>query len=164
MVLLASEFDKSRFLNSTNLTSERKFKIKAVTAEEIGEKKERKPVLWFTNDELGWPLNATNRHTLSAAFGDNMEAWVGKIIVIFPTMTDLRGKMVPALRVRIPPPKQVAVGNGQGQAMPTPVAARQPPKPTVAQTLDEFADENEPPAKPAAKPSPTDDMDDEIPW
>ena len=143
MVLLASEFDKSRFLNSTNLTSARKFKIKAVTVEEFGEKKEGKPVLWFTNDELGLPLNATNRHTLMGAFG-----------VIFPTMTDLRGKMVPALRVRMPPPKQVAAGNGQGQAMPTPVAARQPPKPTtVAQTLDEFADETEPPAKPAAKPS-----------
>jgi hypothetical protein len=134
-----------------------------VTVEEIGEKKERKPVLWFTNDELGLPLNATNRHTLMGAFGDDMEAWVGKIIVIFPTMTDLRGKMVPALRVRIPPPKQVAAGNGQSQAMPTPKP--QPPKPTtVAQTLDEFADETEPPAKPAAKPSLSDELDDELPW
>jgi hypothetical protein len=149
MVLLASEFDKSRFLNSTNLSSERKFKIKAVTAETVGtgDDKERRPVLWFTNDERGFILNKTNLRTLSGAFGDDMEAWVNKIIVVFPTMTDLRGKMVPALRVRIPPPKQVAAGNGQGQAMPTPVTARQPPKP-VAQTLD----------------TTDDDMDDEIPW
>jgi len=41
----------------------------------------------------------------------------------------------------------------------------QPPKPTsVAQTLDDFADENEPPVKPAVKPSLTDDLDDEIPF
>jgi hypothetical protein len=162
MVLLASEFDKSKFLNSTNLTSERKFKIKAVTAELIGDEKQRKPVLWFTNDERGLILNATNRRTLMGAFGDNMEDWVGKVIVIFPTMTDLRGKMVPALRVRVPPPKQAAAGNGQGQAMPTPKP--QPSKPTTVAQLDDFADENEPPAKPTAKPSPTDDLDDEIPW
>ena len=32
--------------------------------------------------------------------------WNGKIIVVFPTMVDMRGKMTPGLRVRIPPPKQ----------------------------------------------------------
>ena len=113
-------FDKSRFLKAADLSGEKKFRIKSVSVEEIGtDKKERKPVIWFTNDERGLALNLTNLRTLSGAFGDNMEAWAGKIIVMFPTMVDMRGKMVPALRVRIPPPKQ-ASGNGQTVSAPKP--------------------------------------------
>jgi hypothetical protein len=152
-MLLASQFDKSRFLKAADLDGEKKFRIKSVSVEEIGDKKERKPVLWFTNDERGLVLNTTNRHTLSGAFGDNMEAWAGKIIVVFPTMVDMKGKMVPGLRVRIPAPKQATAGNGQAAA---------PARPKS--TLDAFAGETEPPAKPAAKPSLTDELDDEIPW
>jgi hypothetical protein len=103
MVLLASDFDKSKYFKAADLNGEKKFRIKSVSVEEIGtDKKERKPTLWFTNDERGLPLNLTNLRTCSGAFGDNMEAWVGKIIVVFPTMVDMRGKMVPGLRVRIP--------------------------------------------------------------
>ena len=139
MVLLASDFDKSRFLKAADLTGEKKFRIKSVTAETVGteDEKKRKPIVWFTNDERGLPLNKTNLRTLSGAFGDKMDGWVSQIIVIFPTTTDLRGKMVPALRVRIPAPKQATAGNGQ-----TPSAK---PKPTrAAQTLDETEPEAEP--------------------
>jgi hypothetical protein len=46
-----------------------------------------------------------------------------------------------------------------------PASKPQPPKSTsVAQTLDDFADESKPPAKSAAKPNLTDDLDDEIPF
>ena len=157
MVLLARDFDKSKYLKAADLNGEKKFRIKSVSVEEIGtDKKERKPVLWFTNDERGLPLNLTNLRTCSGAFGDNMEAWAGKIIVMFPTMVDMRGKMVPALRVRIPPPKQAS---GNGQTVPAPK-----PAPTT-QASDDFVDEVERSSvKPAAKPSLTDDMDDEIPF
>ena len=63
-------------------------------------------MVWFTNDERGLVLNKTNNRTIRGAFGDDTADWIGKIIVVFPTMTDFRGKMAPALRVRIPPPKQ----------------------------------------------------------
>ena len=53
-------------------------------------------------------LNKTNNRTIRGAYGDDTAGWVGKIIVVFPTMVDMRGKMTPALRVRIPPPKQAA--------------------------------------------------------
>ena len=69
-------------------------------------KAEKKLVVWFTNDERGLVLNKTNNRTIRGAFGDDTANWLGKIIVVFPTMTDVRGKMTPALRVRIPPPKQ----------------------------------------------------------
>jgi hypothetical protein len=155
MVLLASEFDKSRFLKAADLSGEKKFRIKSVTVEEIGtDRKERKPVIWFTNDERGLVLNLTNLRTLSGAFGDNMEAWAGKIIVVFPTMVDMRGRMVPALRVRIPPPKQ-ASGNGQTVSAPAP----------TTQASGDLLDEVErSPAKSAAKPSLAGEMDDEIPF
>jgi hypothetical protein len=173
MVLLASDFDKSRFLKAADLKTEKKFRIKNVWAETVGvgDEKERKPVLWFTNDERGLLLNTTNLRALAGAFGDSMEGWVGKVIVVFPTMIDFRGKMVPALRVRIPPPKQ-ASGNGQAQAgngstpaKPTvvePVAAATPaatpaPKPEPMVEVDpELADD--------PKPTLAADMDDEIPF
>ena len=62
--------------------------------------------------------------------------------MLFPSMADLRGKMVPALRVRIPPPKQATAGNGANEA----------------------AEPEQTPATPAAKPSVADDFDDEIPF
>ena len=135
MVLLASDFDKSKYLKAEDLKAEKKFRIKAVTVEEVGEKKEQKLVVWFTNDERGLVLNKTNNRTIRNAFGDDTKAWEKMIIVIFPTMVDMRGKLTPALRVRIPPPKQTAAaapapkpapsGNGAGAAAVKPPSTQQ---------------------------------------
>jgi hypothetical protein len=149
MVLLASDYDQSKYFKAADLTQEKKMRIKDVTEEWIGTgaDKEKKLVVWFTNDEHGLVLNRVNNRTIRGAFGDPIEGWKGKIIVLFPTMAEFRGKMGPAMRVRIPPPKQVAE-NGQGQA----AAVKAPAEPT--------------PPQPAIKPPPPvdDDMDDEIPW
>jgi hypothetical protein len=110
MVLLASEYDKSRFLKSEDLDKERKFRIKTVTEEEVGTgaEKEKKLVVWFTNDPRGLVLNKTNNRTLRNAYGDDVTGWTGKVVMMFTVMTDNRGKIVPGLRVRILPPKQPA--------------------------------------------------------
>ena len=136
MVLLASQYDQSRFFKAADLAAEKKLKIKSVTEELVGmdKDKERKLVVWFTNDERGLVLNRINNRTLRSAFGDAVDDWSGKIIVVFPTMAEFRGKMGPALRVRIPPPKQAAV---------------KPADPEL-----------EEPAKPLAD----DDLNDEVPW
>ena len=143
MALLASDYDQSRFFKAADLTQEKQLRIKDVTEEWIGTgaDKEKKLVVWFTNDERGLVLNRVNNRTIRGAFGDPIEGWNGKIIILFPTMAEFRGKMGPAMRVRIPPPKQAA-GNGQGQA-----AAKAPA---------------EPPPPPPAKTSLADDLDDEI--
>ena len=109
-MLLASDYDKSRFLKAVDFEREKKFRIKSVTAEEVGtgKDKETKLVVWFTNDKRGLVLNKTNNRTLRGAFGDDTTGWVNKVIVVFPTMADFRGTIGPALRVRIPPPKQAA--------------------------------------------------------
>ena len=134
--MLASDYDKTRFLKAEDLSAEKKFRIKSVTEEEvgIGKDKERKLVVWFTNDSRGLVLNRVNNRTLRGAFGDPCDGWIGKIIVIFPTMAEFRGTMKPALRVRIPPPKQAA-GNVQ-------TAKPKPPEPDpVEEVLDEELDD-----------------------
>ena len=131
-MLLASDYDKSKYLKATDLDREKKFRIKSVTADELGDRqgqKETKLVVWFTNDERGLPLNKTNNRALRGAFGDDTAGWANKVIAVFPTMVDIRGKMGPALRVRILPPKQAAAaapptqpaspaGNGAAAAPP----------------------------------------------
>jgi hypothetical protein len=145
VVLLASNYDQSRFLKAGDLSAEKKFKIKTVTEEEVGvgKDRERKLVVWFTNDEHGLVLNKTNNRTIRGAFGDVCDGWVGKVIAVFPTMAEFRGTMKPALRVRIPPPKQAA-GNGQGQAeakSTAPAAEPEPPPPAATAVVDEDLDD-----------------------
>jgi len=127
-MLIASNYDQSRFFKAEDLTTEKKLKIKAVTEEEvgIGKDREKKLVVWFTNDVRGLVLNRVNNRTLRGAFGDVCDGWAGKIIVLFPTMAEFRGTMKPALRVRIPAPK----GNGQPAAKPA------APPPALAVAID----------------------------
>jgi len=114
-MLLASNYDQSKYFKAADLPTEKKLKIKDVTEEEIGigKDKEKKLCVWFTNDTRGLVLNRTNNRTLRSAFGDACDGWKGKIVVVFPTQDDFRGRTVPVLRVRIPPPKQAVAGNGQ---------------------------------------------------
>ena len=158
-MLLASDYDKSRYFKGTDLDREKKFRIKTVTEDELTDgkgKKEKKLVVWFTNDERGLVLNKTNNRTLRGAFGDKVSGWDTKVVVMFPVMAD-NGK--PGLRVRIPPPKQ-------------PEAAASPAQP-VSPSGNGAAAASAPPAAPAAadpelepdpKLSAADEMNDDIPW
>jgi hypothetical protein len=142
MVLLASAYDQSRFFKAADLQQEKKLRIKSVTEETIGTgaEKEKKLVCWFTNDARGLVLNRVNNRTLRGAFGDATEGWADKVIVLFPTTAEFRGRMMPACRVRIPPPKQVAALSGNGATATTK------------------------PADPEVKPMKVDDdLDDELP-
>ena len=164
MVLLASSYDQSPFLKAADLEREKKFRIKSVTEEVVGTEQEKKLVVRFTNDDRGLVLNKTNNRTLRAAFGDAVDGWVGKIIIIFPTMVDMRGKLVPALRVRIPPPKQTATaapapkvaasGNGPATA---PSSKQQLNVPQVAATASADPELDDEPPKSLGN-----ELDDEI--
>jgi hypothetical protein len=134
MMLLASTYDQSKYFKAQDITAEKKLKIKAVTEEEIGigKDKEKKLVVWFTNDPRGLVLNRVNNRTLRGAFGDPVSGWIGKIIIAFPTQDEFRGRMVPVIRLRIPPPKQG--GNGQTAAKPPPVP---PPVPAAPVELED---------------------------
>jgi hypothetical protein len=109
MVLYAHEFDQSRYLKAADIGevgSEKRVKIKAVTKEtDVGERQETKACVWFTNIDKGLILNKTNLRTLQGAFGDTMDAWSNKIVVLYVIMAPFRGQMGPATRVKIPPRK-----------------------------------------------------------
>jgi len=151
-VVLASDYDKSKYFCAEDLKSEKKFRIKAVTVEAVGtgSEKEEKLVVWFANDKRGLVLNKTNNRTLRGAFGDDVSGWKDKIISLFSTMVDLRGKMVGGLRVRVSPKG----GNSQAVAAPPQPS---PPAPSARRQLDEFGQAQSP-----EKPSLSDDLDDEI--
>ena len=142
MVLLASTYDQSKYFKAQDITAEKKLKIKAVTEEEIGvgKDKEKKLVVWFTNDSRGLVLNRTNNRTIRGAYGDPVDGWINKIIIAYPTMADYGGTMKPALWVRIPPPKQA--GHGQTAAKPPPVPPPVPADPVELED-DDLNDEIE---------------------
>jgi hypothetical protein len=132
MELLASSYDQSRFLSAADVPREKKFRIKEATEEVIGKDPEKKLIVWFTNHKKGLVLNKTNNRTIRGAFGDPIKGWINKIIIIFPTYTDFRGNLVPALRVRIPPPKQEAMTAAPPQQPTAPAAAAPPPQRVAA--------------------------------
>jgi hypothetical protein len=146
MVLLASTYDQSRFLRAEDLTQDKVLRIKSVTEELVGEgaDQKKKLVVWFTNSPKGLPLNRTNNRTIRGAYGDNVAGWTDKLIVVFPTQAEFRGRLVGALRVRIPPPKQaktsVAAPLAQEAARPataTKPAPAAPPEPEADFDLDD---------------------------
>ena len=79
--------------------------------------KELKLVTWFTDDKRGLVLNRVNNRVIRTAFGDAVDGWTGKIIVIYPTTAEFRGEVKPCLRVKLPPP----------QSPPKPEPAPKPP-------------------------------------
>jgi hypothetical protein len=180
MALLASDFDQSKYLKAEGFKQDKKFRIKASTPEvfERDGKSEKKLVLWFTNDERGLILNKTNLRTLKGAFGDDTAGWIGKVIVVFPMMTDVRGKMTPALRVRIPPPKQATAAAAAAPLQPVPSGNGAAPAPAglgaaavplaAAAAVAPLAVAAMVAADPELDPDPVktlrDDLDDELPW
>jgi hypothetical protein len=166
MTLLASDYDKSKYLKATDLEREKKFRIKTVTSDELPDnagKKEKKLIVWFTNDERGLVLNKTNLRTLKGAFGDATAGWAGKVIAMFPMMAD-NGK--PGLRIRVLPPKPATA-----TAAPPPQPETPPPQqpapngngaaPTGAAAAPAAADPEleADPVKPIRQ-----ELDDDIPW
>ena len=78
MVLLASDYDQTRFFKASDFPTPRKFRIKDVTEEVMDQDKAKKLVVWFTNDEHGLVVNKTNNRILRGAFGDPVKGWTGQ--------------------------------------------------------------------------------------
>lgn len=66
---------------------------------------DNKPVLHFKGKEKGLVLNKTNANNIAAEYGDDMDDWMGKEIILFTAWVDFQGKSVEAIRVRAPQPK-----------------------------------------------------------
>jgi len=131
MVLLASTYDQSKFFRAEDLQEEKLLKIKGVTEEMVGQgaDQSQKLVIWFSNSKKGLALNRTNNRTVRGAYGDDTAGWEGKIIAVFPTQADFRGRLVAALRVRIPPKSNPRVTTGPQAAKATVKPAKPAPVP-----------------------------------
>ena len=65
-------------------------------------RKERKLELQFQGRDKSLLLNKTNSDTIAYIHGPDTDAWIGKEIVLFPTMVDFQGRSVEAIRVEMP--------------------------------------------------------------
>lgn len=88
--------------------------IANVVMEQVGKPGEpQKPVVYFQGKQKGMVLNKTNAHAIAAAYGDDMEEWIGAAVELFVIWTDFQGKAVEAIRVRIPQRRAAPAGNGK---------------------------------------------------
>ena len=81
----------------------------------------RKAVLHFDSNAIK-PLvvNKTNYVILEHAFGPNTDAWIGKQIVVGPSMTPFKGKMVETIRIEPLLMRTAPAVNGSGEPHYTP--------------------------------------------
>jgi hypothetical protein len=109
-----AELYPSRFLKHADLKGRTcTVVIDQITLEDVDEEKQ-KPVLHFKYRQKGLVLNATNYDLIADSYGDETDDWAGQPIELYPTRVPFKGKLVDAIRVRIPtakaePPKPVSM-------------------------------------------------------
>lgn len=69
---------------------------------------ESKPLLAFVGKQKGLLLNKTNAGLLAAAMGDETDDWRGREVELYPDRVMFQGRMVDAVRLRVPRPAQPA--------------------------------------------------------
>ncbi len=91
----------SNYLKAADLNNHTiKLRMDKVIFEEIGQEKDKKPVMYFADVKKGLVLNKTNATTIGAVHGQELEGWTGKEIEIFSMMVPYQGQNVAAIRVR----------------------------------------------------------------
>ena len=80
-------------------------KVERVEIEEIGN--DKRPIAYFYGKEKGLVLNKTNANVIADMYGDDTDAWDGKMITLRPTRVDFKGERVDAIRVEFHQPEPV---------------------------------------------------------
>lgn len=72
-----------------------------------GNRKTKKPVVWFKGTTKALAINKTNGSIIAALYGNDTRKWVGKAITLFATTTNFGREIVDCVRVRprAPQPK-----------------------------------------------------------
>jgi hypothetical protein len=97
------DFFPPRYLKASDLQGRRvKVIIEKITTQMFPDANKPKPVLYFKGKVKGLPLNMTNAHTISGAYGPEMETWLDKPIVLYPTMVEYQGQQIETIRIEIP--------------------------------------------------------------
>jgi len=103
---------------------------------------EQKPVVRFYGEDRGLVLNITNKNAILASYGQFIESWIGRPVILFPSTTDFGGKLVPCVRVPeaqapvAPAPQPVALA--PAPVAPSPVAQSAVPVAPALQPLDDL--------------------------
>lgn len=79
--------------------------ITGLEVEELGQDKQKKPVLFFQETDKGMVLNKTNADTIRGMYGNNIPGWNGKKIALYTTEVTFAGKTSLGIRVRVRPPQ-----------------------------------------------------------
>jgi len=88
---------------------------------------DNKLVLYFKGKEKGLVLNKTNAGTISDAYGDDTEDWFDNPLILFSVKTDFQGKVVDAIRCRVPTAKDNRQQAPQKRADPISSGQIEPP-------------------------------------
>ena len=68
--------------------------------------KQRKPIFSFQETDKTFVCNKTNRVAIASVYGNEMDDWIGKRIILFGQMVEFGGRQVEGIRVRVERPKK----------------------------------------------------------
>ena len=96
----------SKYLKAGDLNNRTiRLKINNVIFEEIGQNKDKKPVVYFADAKKGMVLNKTNAKRIEKMHGAQMDGWTGKEIELYSELVSFQGEEVPSIRVRVVAPE-----------------------------------------------------------
>ena len=99
-----SKVFESRYLAAADVEEmggEVTYTISRVVIEQIGQKKEDKPIVYFRQHKKGLVLNQINNTRLIGSLGDESDEWIGRNVTLEVEQVPFQGKIVPGIRCRI---------------------------------------------------------------
>ncbi len=103
-----------KYLKASDFAQPRILTMRALVEREQFTDGTSKPVMYFNEETRGWVINKTNGAILKAGYG-TPQGCIGRQVELFATQVPMQGRVVDAIRCRIPVPAAVA--------QPAPVAA-----------------------------------------
>lgn len=94
----------SRFLKAGDLPEEGALPvtIEKITVEEIGPRRDQKPVIHFEELDKALVCNKTNANTITKLTGSKeTDDWIGKTILLHRAEVEFQGEMVESIRVSL---------------------------------------------------------------
>jgi len=104
-----SEVFPSKYLKASDLAGKPLVvEIERAPTETLGSggDAEKKTVLCFRNGVKPLPLNMTNWDAVAAIAGGDTDDWPRHLLELYPTTTELKGKVVDCIRIRAPRQKE----------------------------------------------------------
>ena len=83
-----------------------------------GDRNDRKTVLHFHGRVKPLPLNMTNWDAVADIAGDGTDHWPATKIDVFPTTTEMKGKIVDCIRIRQPAQREFPRSRATGKSPP----------------------------------------------